>query len=142
MKLFAIYIVGLLACLQTSAQTLEVCITNIRNTKGQLCVAIFTNDQDFKAEIPFWEKQYTKADVDNKTFRIVIQIPPGIYGMSVLDDENSDGKMKYNFVGLPLEGFGFSNYKHKGIRKPRFKQFSFNIEINQKKLIEVEMTYL
>ena len=142
MKSFVIYLFGLLAFLQTSAQTLEVSITNIRNTKGQLYVAIFNNDQSFKVEVPVFGKKYAKADIQNKTYRLVIPIPPGEYGLSILDDENSDGKMNYRFVGFPLEGFGFSNYKHRGIRKPRFKQFSFQVAINQKLLIEVEMTYL
>ncbi|MDO9634599.1 MAG: DUF2141 domain-containing protein [Paludibacter sp.] len=142
MKLLLMFFVGLLACLQTYSQTLEVCITNIRNTKGQLCVAIFQNDQEFKSEVPFWERHYDKADIENKTFRLVILVPPGEYVLSVLDDENSDGKMNYNIVGFPLEGFGFSNYKHRGISKPRFNQFCFQVAINQKLLIDVEMTYL
>lgn len=142
MKFPLIILVFLLFGLQASAQTLEVCIKNIRNTKGQLCVAIFKGDEDFKTEVPFWEMKYCKSEIHDKTIRIVISILPGEYGLSVLDDENSDGAMNFNFIRFPLEGFGFSNYKHQGIRKPRFKQFSFNATINQKMLINVEMAYL
>ena len=142
MKFSLTILVLLLFGLQTSAQTLEVCIKNIRNTKGQLCVAIFKSEEDFRAEVPFWGMKYCKSEIKDKTGRVLIPVLPGEYGLSVLDDENSDGAMKYNFIGFPLEGFGFSNYKHKGIRKPRFKQFSFDATINQKMLISVEMVYL
>lgn len=142
MKFPYIILVWVLFGLHTSAQTLEVCIKNIRNTKGQLCVAIFKCEEDFRAEVPFREIKYCKSDIKDKTSRLIIPVLPGEYGLSVLDDENSDGAMNYNFIGFPLEGFGFSNYKHQGIRKPRFKQFSFNASINQKILISVEMGYL
>ena len=127
---------------QLSSQTLEVCVKNIRSTKGQLCVAIFKSDSDFIAEIPFWENKYCKSVVKDKMSRFVVPVLPGIYGMSVLDDENNDGKMNYNIIGLPTEGFGFSNYIHKGIRKPKFKNFSFDVGLSQKIMIEVDMVYL
>lgn len=127
---------------QLSSQTLEVCVKNIRNTKGQLCVALFTNDSNFVAEIPFWENKYCKSVVKDKMSRFVVPVLPGVYGVSVLDDENNDGKMNYNIIGLPTEGFGFSNYIHKGIRKPKFKKFSFDVGLSQKIMIEVDMVYL
>jgi uncharacterized protein (DUF2141 family) len=45
-----------------------------------------------------------------------------------LDDENSTGKMEYNMFGIPREGFGFSNYYHKGLLKPHFDAFSFSVK--------------
>lgn len=127
---------------QLSSQTVEVCVKNIRNTKGQLCVALFKNDSDFVAEIPFWENKYCKSVIKDKMCRFIIPVLPGRYGLSVLDDENYDGKMNYNIIGLPTEGFGFSNYLHKGMRKPKFKYFSFDVGSSQKIMIEVDMVYL
>jgi len=127
---------------QLSSQTLEVCVKNIRSTKGQLCVAIFKSDSDFIAEIPFWENKYCKLSVREKKSRFIVPVLPGRYGVSVLDDENNDGKMNYNIIRLPTEGFGFSNYIHKGIRKPKFRNFSFDVGLSQKIMIEVDMVYL
>lgn len=127
---------------QLSSQTLEVCVKNIRSTKGQLCVAIFKSDSDFIAEIPLWENKYCKSAVREKVIRFIVPVLPGRYGVSVLDDENNDGKMNYNIIGLPTEGFGFSNYIHKGIRKPKFKNFCFDVGLSQKIMIEVDMVYL
>lgn len=124
------------------AQTLEVTISNIRSNKGQLCVALFDSEDGFKKEQPCWEKNYAKFHIEQDEVVIMISISPGVYGLSVLDDENMDGRMNFNRIGVPLEGFGFSGYQHKGIRKPSFNNFIFRVEENQTVKIEVEMKYL
>lgn len=124
------------------AQTLEVTVSNIRSNKGQLCVVLFDTEEGFKKEQPYWEKTYSKSQIEHGELILRICVLPGIYGLSVLDDENCDGKMKYNMIGLPQEGFGFSGYRHKGIRKPSFNNFIFKVEGNQTMKIEVEMKYL
>ncbi len=129
-------------CFVTSfAQTLEVIISNIRTNKGQLCVAIFDNEDGFKKEQPCWEKSYSKSSIEQGKIVLTICIPTGTYGLSVLDDEDGDRKMNYNLIGVPQEGFGFSGYRHKGIRKPPFNNFIFRVEENQTEKIVVEMKY-
>lgn len=123
------------------AQTLDVHIVNILNTKGQLCIAIFCNEADFKAEKPFWETKCQKGLVENGNFNIETPIKAGKYGISVLDDENQNGKMDYKLFRIPREGFGFSNYYQKGISKPSLDDFSFVVEKNETKLITIRMTY-
>lgn len=114
-----------------NAQTLVIKICDIRNLKGQLCVAVFDSDEGFQSEKAFWYKYYLKSEhVANGEMNLRIQVPPGVYGVSVLDDENMDAQMKFNFLGIPLEGFGFGNYVHKAFRKPRFSDFSFEVEKN------------
>jgi len=36
-------------------------------------------------------------------------VAPGRYAVSVFHDENSNGKMDTNFIGIPREGVGASN---------------------------------
>jgi len=60
-------------------------------------------------------------------------------GFVILDDEN--GKMNY-LLKIPREGFGFSNYLHKGIKVPTFNDFSFTVEKNKTIEINVTMKYL
>jgi len=125
-------------CFVTSlSQTLEVTVSNIRSNKGQLCVALFDSEEGFKKEQPCWEKTYSKSQIEQGEVVLTICVPPGIYGLSVLDDENMDGKMNYNRIGIPQEGFGFSDYQHKGLRRPALKNFTFSIEKNQVLKIDV-----
>ena len=124
-----------------NAQILDVHITNIRNTKGQLCLAIFADEVGFKTEKTSWALKCCKKDIMNGEFHIQIPIQAGKWGFSVLDDENGTGKMEYNLFGIPREGFGFSNYYQKGLLKPHFDDFSFYVKKNEIKNLIIRMKY-
>ena len=143
-KLFRYFLVTVLVipgCFM-SAQMLDVHIMNIRNMKGQLCAAIFADEAGFKTEKPCWKQVYSKKNIMKGELHIQIPYRAGEWGFSVLDDENNTCKMEYNFIGIPLKGFGFSGYFLKGLHKPVLKDFSFNLAKNETKIIIVRMKYL
>jgi uncharacterized protein (DUF2141 family) len=104
-------------------------------------VAIFNSEESFKEEKPVWEKYFPKKDLTNKTLKFTIRLAPGIYGLSILDDINMDAKMNFNMIGIPGEGYGFANYQHKGIFKPKFSAFSFQLSENENIPLKVKMQY-
>jgi uncharacterized protein (DUF2141 family) len=53
-------------------------------------------------------------------------VPAGIYAVSVLDDTNMNGKMDFNFIGLPTKGYGFSNDAKATLSAPSFSAASFS----------------
>ena len=128
-------------CFSVGAQTLDVHISNIRNGKGVLCVAVFANQIGFSAEKELFAIKCSKANIQNGEIRVQIPISKGNYSISVLDDENESGKMEYKFKFFPAEGFGFSDYFHKGIKKPVFDDFDFVVEQDEIKIIKVKMKY-
>jgi uncharacterized protein (DUF2141 family) len=66
----------------------------------------------------------------------------GKIAISVLDDENSNGKMDYLFRIMPKEGFGFSNNpKITGREAPSFEQTAFLFE-KGKMRISIRMVYI
>ncbi|MFH2143242.1 MAG: DUF2141 domain-containing protein [Bacteroidota bacterium] len=38
-----------------------------------------------------------------------VELKQGKYGLTLLDEGISYGDMDYNFMGIPTEGYGFSN---------------------------------
>ena len=40
---------------------------------------------------------------------VFADLAPGQYALRLTHDENSNGKLDSNFVGMPTEGYGFSN---------------------------------
>jgi len=123
------------------AQTVELRILNVRSNTGQLCVGVFDSQESFKKEQPCFEKICHKNQFEEEHYSMKIQLPAGVYGISVLDDENMDGKMNYSLIGVPTEGFGFGGYKHKGLKKPVFDNFSFSLEEGQHIQFDVELRY-
>jgi uncharacterized protein (DUF2141 family) len=54
-----------------------------------------------------------------------LDIPPGTYALAVIHDENMDGKLGTNSVGIPTEGYGFSNDASALMGAPSFNAASF-----------------
>ena len=125
-----------------NSQTVEVIITGIRSEKGQIVIGVFKDDESFQKEESFMEKRFVKSGISKREMRVQFSLETGIYGLSLLDDENSNGKMEYNFLGIPKEGFGFSDYYHKGIKKPKFDSYKFSINKDQTKRITIRIRYM
>ncbi len=54
-------------------------------------------------------------------------LPPGHYAVSVYLDENQNGKLDLNFIGIPKEPVGASNNPEPGLGPPRFKDCTFDM---------------
>ena len=124
------------------AQNVEVIIKGIRSTKGQIILAIFIDNESFKNEEPYKRIVFDKLKVIDGELSVKFNLNPGIYGFSLLDDENNDKLMNYNFVGKPLEGFGFSNYYHSGFKRPHFTLFKFELKENENQKILMKIKYI
>ena len=107
------------------AQTLNIKIENIRNPRGRIYLGFFKDEASFQEEKPFLEKRLSKDSVENGSLSVSISIPEGLYGIALLDDENSNDQMEYNWLGIPREGFGFSDFYLRGFRRPVFSDFDF-----------------
>lgn len=136
--------VVLLLCqgLPSTAQNIELTIKGIRSTKGQLLIGVFKDNESFQKEKSYKNLKFAKTDVKNGTLTVSFEFEPGIFGFSLLDDENNNGEMDYSFIGIPQEGFGFSNYYHRGLTKPDLDQFSFRLTKNVNQKIEIQIRYM
>ncbi|MES2799994.1 MAG: DUF2141 domain-containing protein [Bacteroidota bacterium] len=108
-----------------SYYTIQVKITNIRNSKGRIQLQIYKDQESFKKEEPAFTKLVTKeGNMSGTTMHYDFKLPAGTYGVALLDDENRNTKMDYGVV-MPKEGFGFSDYYHTSWSRPTFSDFSF-----------------
>ena len=140
-KNIILIVIVILFTISVNAQSLIVEITGIRNRTGNICFAVFVDEAGFDKEQAYYEKNYSKSNIKNGKLTLRLKLKPGVYGISILDDENKDGEMRYNLIGVPKEGFGFSNYYHTGFKKPKFENFSFRISDKDKKVV-VKMKYM
>lgn len=118
--------------------TIKVECLSIRSEKGIIGVGIFKNQSEFELNKPFKLIRFPKKNIIKGVMKIEIPIQHGIYGLSLLDDENGNAKMDYNFIGIPKEGFAFSNYYHEGFSKPHFDNFKF---IFNKPVMEIKCKF-
>ncbi|NOS91716.1 MAG: DUF2141 domain-containing protein, partial [Cyclobacteriaceae bacterium] len=71
---------------------------------------------------------------------VIDNLPAGTYGISVMHDANSNEKMDSNFIGMPKEGFGFSNNAKGSFGPPSYEKTK--LDFNTSKQISIAMTYL
>jgi uncharacterized protein (DUF2141 family) len=120
----------------------EITVKKIKNAKGKILIGIFKDNPSFEKEKAFKSIILTKETLSNGTIKVKTQLEPGVYGASLLDDENDNGKMDYNFVGIPKEGFGFSNYYFSGFSKPKFDVFKFDVKPAANPKIDMVIRYM
>jgi uncharacterized protein (DUF2141 family) len=119
---------------------LQVTVTNIKGEKGNIMVGLFDSDEKFLKE-PL-EGRMAKANGDSVTV-IFENLKPGKYAISVLHDTNNNEELDKNKLGLPKEGFGFSNNVIGAMGPPSFERAIINLMPDIKDLdIGIKMKYM
>jgi uncharacterized protein (DUF2141 family) len=98
----------LVAAISPPESTLEIVVSGLRSKKGNVLLCLTANPATFPdcGKDPNARKiKYPAGSSGNPRF---LNLVPGNYVMTLLHDENANGKMDLTF-GLPREGFGFSN---------------------------------
>ena len=54
-------------------------------------------------------------------------VEPGEYALTVLHDENGNGKLDTNLLGMPKEGYGVSNNAFRRFGPPRFREAKITV---------------
>lgn len=138
MNLFFVFI---FLSFTTFGQIVKVNISGIRNSSGTIRVCFYNTSESFDKEKPMLIKIEPKAKMTNGNLTIsYADLKPGTYGIAILDDENSNQKMDYGWV-LPKEGFGFSDYYHTTMSRPKFESFDFVLK-NEDKMVQIKLRYL
>lgn len=101
-------------CMQPafSQNSLRLEIVGIKKQGGKVFVSIFNSEQSYNAR-----EIYHSFEVNSNAGIVSVQLdlPAGEYLFSLYQDYNSNGKLDTNFLGIPKELFGFSNYNGKGV---------------------------
>jgi len=98
---------------------------------GSLYVAVYSNENDYKAETPSIK---FVLDPVNSTITLNAELLNGEYVVSVFQDSNNDGKLNTNIFGIPTEPVGKTNYNLKG-SPGGFKKLKTSINNSSTKLI-------
>jgi uncharacterized protein (DUF2141 family) len=69
------------------------------------------------------------------------EVPPGTYALAIMHDANSNDKMDTNFIGIPKEGYTFSNNAFGRLGPPSFDDASFKVVDGQTASVSATMKY-
>lgn len=124
-RTFAFLVVVSLAGFNACAADLTITVTDLRNANGSLGVSVVNSAAGWSGEAQPVERKLLPIQGSDVTFRLT-DLPPGEYAVSVMHDENGNGKLDANFMGMPTEGYGFSN-NPKVLRKPTYEEARFQL---------------
>ena len=105
---------------------LRVHVLGLRNDHGDVRCSLFSSAEDFPNNGDLMAKTTTAPIVDRTATCEFTGITPGVYAVVLFHDENGDGKFNRNWIGLPEEGYGFSNDAPTHFHPPRFNDASFS----------------
>lgn len=117
---------------QNNNGNIVVNVENFKSSDGSLIIALFNSENSFKNKKPFKKAQVLIVNKKAKyTFK---NIPYGKYTITCFHDEDDNGKLKTNLIGIPAEGVGFSNNPKMGFGPPKYKDGEFILNSENKSL--------
>ncbi len=103
---------------------ISVKVNGLSSNEGKVFLAIYDTEEDF-LENTF---KGTTSSITNQTCEVIFEnIPKGIYAISIFHDENDNGKMDTNFMGIPKEDYGCSNNASGFMGPPKWKDAKFEL---------------
>lgn len=125
----------------TGSGSLVIEVAGLRSSDGSVSVSLFRSAQGFPQDTTRVFRSATIGLAGNADTIVRIQdLDFGDYAVSVLHDENANGKLDTTFLGMPTEGFGFSNNPRIGFGAPSFETCMFRFAAGELTL-RVQMRY-
>ena len=112
---------------------LTVSVSGIRNDKGRVFVQLLNAPAGFPRQS---DKAYNNVAIDaNKAVSGLVtanysDLAPGTCAISILHDENRNGRMDTNALGIPNEGWADSNNVITHMHAPSYDQASVQLPLS------------
>ncbi len=134
-------LVAITLSLPAVADNLAIEVKGVRSDKGRVYVAVHkpTENVTFPGAAGMVAGCWRVAD--GGPLRISFSgLEPGIYAVNAFHDENANGELDTNILGIPLEGYGFANDATGVMGPPSFLDAS--VEVRETGTTSTQMTLL
>lgn len=91
-----------------AAHTLTIQIDHISEQSGKLHVAVYADENSYDQGKNAVAAQI-KPVTANSHQLVFTDLPAGQYAVKLMHDANDNGSLDRNLIGIPSEGYGFSN---------------------------------
>ena len=120
------------SCSHALAADLTITIDNLRSSQGQVLLCVFSAESSDREAFPDCAKgrpvRQSKEAIGGGRVVVTFKgLKDGVYAVAAVHDENGNGELDTNFLGIPMEGIGISaNPRLMG--KPNFGEAQFVIK--------------
>ncbi len=121
-----------------NSPAISISVSGIRSVTGQLVVCLWSERRGFPTCREGDGVPRRTYPVTGTSMRIAFPLPrAGNYAVTVFHDENRNGRLNQNFIGMPTEGVGVSGNPG---GMPRFA--SSLVALENDSAVPVQMRYL
>jgi uncharacterized protein (DUF2141 family) len=120
---------------------LNIEIQGLKNQKGQVCLNLFASSRGFPTNSSKAVQSQCVAIANTPLTVTFKNLQPGNYAVAVLHDTNNDKQANRNGLGIPLEGFGFSENPVILTGPPRFNDAAVLVAGSTTN-IQIQLNYL
>jgi uncharacterized protein (DUF2141 family) len=122
---------------QTQTGKIIVHVNGFKNNNGKARLLIFSTKEKefFPKEKDKAFAKYVVSIKDNKVLFTFENLPYGDYAISVHHDEDNNGKVNSNLLGIPNEGLGASNDAKGFFGPPSFEKAKVTLKKEQISII-------
>jgi uncharacterized protein (DUF2141 family) len=120
-------VAGLVPARAADSATLVVRLTGLRSDSGRVMVLVYQSEDGYMKDD---RKAVARAnaDIHGGVARVEIRgLVPGTYALSCFHDENGNGRLDTNWIGIPKEGVGASNGAKGHMGPPKWKDAHFPV---------------
>ena len=120
------------------AAELIVNVRHARSTQGVIALAVYDSETGFLMD----DAAIASAKVmpmTDATPVVFKDLPPGTYAVAAFHDENESGEFDTNFLGIPKEGYGFSNGAKAFLGPPAFQDAAIALETEA--MTDLDLSY-
>jgi uncharacterized protein (DUF2141 family) len=121
------------------AGDLQVTVAGVQSDQGNVLGAAYDSGAAF-LNFPEAKGRCKVKATPGKTVCTFHNLAAGRWAVSVFHDANDNGKLDRNSLGIPTEGYGFSNDAQGAGGPPSFDQAAFNYD-GQSKSITINLDY-
>lgn len=108
-----------------ASNSIKVVVAGLHSNDGEVYCSLFSSADGFPGDSAKAAKT-TKSKIENDHAACAFPgVAPGDYAVSVFQDENGNGKLDTNFIGMPKEGVGASNDAAGKFGPPKFNDARF-----------------
>jgi uncharacterized protein (DUF2141 family) len=121
------------------AADVTVTVDQIHSAAGKVFVTLWGSQETWLDDTKSLQNIGVPAMVGQITITFH-DVAPGRYGVVTFHDENDNGEMDFNFLGMPTEGYAFSNDIRPFLSAPSFDSCAFDVGIDDVALT-IHMVY-
>jgi len=105
--------------------TIALSVSAFESDKGKLLIVLYDREEGFPTKPEKAARRFVAPIVDKKVELEIPGLGPGEYALSVVHDENDNGRLDSNLIGIPKEPVGASNNAKGSFGPPKWKDAKF-----------------